>query len=128
MSGLSESTVRMWSPPTSRRKFRTKHQAAIAWAKDLIRARACGCDPDYRSDGPGPFTCPWHERLFTVPAFACSQCGAPDEPPGGPCGNCERGRFTVPTTIPGNARYMKLRNRLARWLRWASEAAPTRAA
>lgn len=124
---LTESTIRVWSPPTSRRRFRTKHAAFVAWAKDLIRARECGCD-DGGSGGfreaSAPFVCPWHRWLYEAPAFACTACQTPDETNGAPCGTCDRGRCTVPTTTYGNARYMRLRNRLARWLRWRSERLP----
>jgi hypothetical protein len=119
---LAETTIRVWSPPTSRRKFRTKHAAYIGWAKDLIRkvGETCACDAGNWNEGPGPYTCPWHERLFMAPAFACTGCGAPDEKRGH-CG-CQPGSMhSIPTTMHSTARYMKLRNRLARWLRWKTE-------
>jgi len=118
---LTESTMRVWSAPTRpRRRYRTKHAAYIGWAKDLIRAHPCGCEPGNWNEGPGPYTCPWHKRLFSEPAFACRSCGSPEPTPLSYCGNCGRGPCDVPTEIAGSARYMKLRNRLARWLRWAS--------
>jgi hypothetical protein len=114
--------MRVWTPPTSRRRFRTKHAAYVGWSKDLIRKvrDTCACDPGNWHEGPGPYICEWHERLHTVPAFACNACGAPSEARG-PCGCRPGSMHAEPTTMTGSARYMKLRNRLARWLRWASE-------
>ena len=126
MTALAVSTIRVWSAPTRpTRRYRTKHAAFVGWAKDLIRkhGEGCGCEAGDWNTGPGHSTCPWHKRLHTAPAFACTACGTPDSDVAGTaCGTCcTGGRCTIPTTVPSSERYMRLRNRLARWLRWMSE-------
>ena len=127
MSALSESTIRVWSAPTRpTRRYRTKHAAFIGWAKDLIRKHGEGCacsngyDDGFR-ESAAPYVCPWHRSLYEAPAWACEACGSPDEKRGSACSSCEYpgARCTIATTLPSSSRYMRLRNRLARWLRWA---------
>lgn len=95
-SVLSEKTVKVFSPPTSKRAFRTKHAAYMAWAKDLMM----------------------HRPLKVRTVMLCNKCG--HEAPRSACvahdwpNPCE----FVECVIPDQERWMKVKTRLARWLKW----------
>ena len=109
MSALVERTVRVWSPPTSTRAYRSRaaaYQRWARWAKDIILAH-CECGPDR--------PCATCSRLFYETALACTSCG--DIGDRGPCFLCE-GRYAKAVQIKSAERYQRVKRRLARWLAW----------
>ena len=87
---LSEKTVKVYTPPTCSRGYRTKYAACLRWAKDLIARKGLVM------------------RTFEQ----CMQCG--HEPPSCSCGARRYEKFKV----LDSERYRKLKKRLARWLFW----------
>jgi hypothetical protein len=104
--------------PGGTRRYLTPHSAYVAWAKRLIFAH-CDCDTDPDTIPPLP-QCALHRRLFEAEAWACDACGTPDsDTEGAACLTCMRGgRCTVRTRVPNNERYLRVRDRLVRWLKW----------
>lgn len=110
--------------PKTRRRYMTKRAAYAAYAKRTIFER-CDCQSGNLADGSG-YVCDVHAGpLFNKRAWACDQCGSPDDVQGGACFTCERhGRCTAPTTMPSSDGYIRLKARLTRWLMWLDSQAP----
>jgi hypothetical protein len=86
--------------PLSTRRYLTAHSAYVAWAKAIIFAK-CECVP---GNEISPFVrCKMHDRLFT--ALGNEYDGEPRE-------------------YESNERYLLVRDRLVRWLKWRATRCP----
>lgn len=100
MSALSEKTVKVYTPPTCSRGYRSKRAACARWAKDLILQ-----SPDT-------------ERFFVRRGMQCRNCGAE-----APTLECEAREGSRPcdfamADITDTKRYQLVKQRLTRWLMW----------